>query len=55
LRVVTTKADLNEMTKDLVKTSDLETIVTGIVKKLSSKFESSLEKKINEKNIKNSE
>ena len=34
LRDVTTKDDLNEMTKDLVKTSDLENIVTGIVKKL---------------------
>jgi hypothetical protein len=44
--------DLNEMTKDLVKTSDLENIVTGIVKKLFSKFESSLEKKMNEKIIK---
>jgi hypothetical protein len=31
LRDVTTKDDLNEMTKDLVKTSDLENIVTGIV------------------------
>jgi hypothetical protein len=40
------------MTKDLVKTSDLENIVTGIVKKLFSKFESSLEKKMNEKIIK---
>jgi hypothetical protein len=38
LRDVTTKDDLNEMTKDLVKTSDLENIVTGIVKKLFSKF-----------------
>ena len=44
LRDVTTKDDLNEMTKDLVKTSDLENIVTGIVKKLFSKFVSSLEK-----------
>ena len=52
LRDVTTKDDLNEMTKDLVKTSDLENIVTGIVKKLFSKFESSLEKKMNEKIIK---
>jgi regulator of replication initiation timing len=40
------------MTKDLVKTSDLENIVTGIVKKLFSKFVSSLEKKMNEKIIK---
>jgi hypothetical protein len=55
LRDVTTKDDLNEMTKDLDKTSDLENIVTGIVKKLFSKFESSLEKKMNEKNHKNSE
>jgi hypothetical protein len=45
LRDATTKDDLTEMTKDLVKTSDLENIVTGIVKKLFSKFESSLEKK----------
>ena len=52
LRDVTTKDDLNEMTKALVKTSDLENIVTGIVKKLFSKFESSLEKKMNEKIIK---
>ena len=52
LRDVTTKDDLNEMTKDLVKTSDLENIVTGIVKKLFSKFESLLEKKMNEKIIK---
>jgi hypothetical protein len=33
LRDVTKKDDLNEMTKDLVKTSDLENIVTCIVKK----------------------
>jgi hypothetical protein len=38
LRDVATKDDLNEMTKDLVKTSDLENIVTGIVKKLFSKL-----------------
>jgi hypothetical protein len=31
LRDVATKDDLNEMTKDLVKTSDLENIVTGIL------------------------
>ena len=49
LREVTTKEDLNEVTKDLVKTSDLEDLVIGIVKKLFSKFESSLEKKMNEK------
>ena len=48
LRDVATKDDLNEMTKDLLKTSDLENIFTGIVKKLFSKFEPSLEKKMNE-------
>ncbi|VDI70287.1 Hypothetical predicted protein [Mytilus galloprovincialis] len=31
LRDVTTKDDLNEVTKDLVKTADLENMVTGIV------------------------
>lgn len=49
LRDVTTKSDLNEVTKDLVKTVDLENMVTGIVKKLFSKFESTLEKKMNDK------
>ncbi|CAC5360146.1 unnamed protein product [Mytilus coruscus] len=49
LRDVTTKDDLNEVTKDLVKTSELEDIVSGIVKKLFIKFESSLEKKMNDK------
>lgn len=49
LRDVTTKYDLDKVTKDLVKTSDLEDMVTGIVRKLFSKFESSLEKKLNEK------
>lgn len=49
LRDLTTKQDLDEVTKDLVKTSDLENMVTGIVKKLFSKFESTMEKKINEK------
>lgn len=33
LRDVTTKDDLNEVTKDLVKTADLENMVAGIVKK----------------------
>lgn len=49
LKDITTKDDLNEVTKDLVKTSDLEMLVTTIVKKLFSKFESSLEKKMNDK------
>ncbi|VDI46270.1 Hypothetical predicted protein [Mytilus galloprovincialis] len=49
LRDVTTKEHLIDVTKDLVKTSDLENLVTGIVKKLFSKFESSLEKKLNDK------
>ncbi|CAG2191578.1 unnamed protein product [Mytilus edulis] len=49
LRDVTTKDDLNEVTKDLVKTADLENMVTGIVKKLFSKFESTLDKKMNER------
>ena len=49
LKELTTKDDLEEVTKDLVKTSDLEILVTGIVKKLFSKFESSLEKKMNDK------
>ena len=49
LRDLTTKDDLNEVTKDLVKQSDLENFVNDIVKKLFSKFESSLEKKLNDK------
>ena len=49
LKDVTTKDDLNEVTKDLVKTADLENMVTGIVKKLFSKFESTLDKKMNER------
>ncbi|CAG2233066.1 unnamed protein product [Mytilus edulis] len=49
LRDVTTKDDLNEVTKDLVKTADLENMVTGIVKNLFSKFESTLDKKMNER------
>ena len=49
LRDITTKEDLNEVTKDLVKVTDLENVVTGIVKKLFSKFESALEKKMNDK------
>ena len=49
LRDVTTKDDLDKVTKDLVRTSDLEEMVTGIVKKLFSKFESTLEKKLNDK------
>lgn len=49
LRDVTTKDDLDKVTRDLVKTSDLEEMVTGIVKKLFSKFESTMEKKLNEK------
>ncbi|CAC5421788.1 unnamed protein product [Mytilus coruscus] len=43
LRDVPTKDDLVDITKDLVKTSDLENLVTGIVKELFYKFESSLE------------
>ena len=46
LRDVTTKDDLNEMTKALPR---LLNIVAGIVKKLICKFESLLEKKMNEK------
>ncbi|CAG2253791.1 unnamed protein product [Mytilus edulis] len=49
LKDVTTKDDLNEVTKDLVKTADLENMVTGIVKNLFSKFESTLDKKMNER------
>ncbi|CAC5403218.1 unnamed protein product [Mytilus coruscus] len=49
LRDVTTKDDLNEVTKDLVKTADLENMVTGIVKKLFSKLESTLDKEMNER------
>ncbi|CAG2257503.1 unnamed protein product [Mytilus edulis] len=49
LKDVTTKQHLIDVTKDLVKTSDLENLVTGIVKKMFSKFESSLEKRLNDK------
>ena len=36
--------DLNEATKDLVKSTELETLVTVIVNKLLNNFESKLEK-----------
>ena len=45
LQGITKKDDLDTVTKDLVRTHDLETIVTSIVNKLIQKFESSMEKK----------
>ena len=47
LQGITKKDDLDTVTKDLVRTHDLETIVTSIVNKLIQKFESSMEKKMN--------
>lgn len=45
LQGVTKITDLNEATKDLVKSTELETLVTVIVDKLLNNFESKLEKK----------
>lgn len=45
------KIDLENATKDLVKSSDLEVIVTTIVKNLFKEFTSSIETKIDKKSI----
>jgi ABC-type phosphate transport system auxiliary subunit len=46
---VTNITDLNEATKDLVKSTELETLVTVIVNKLLNNFESKLETKFETK------
>jgi ABC-type phosphate transport system auxiliary subunit len=46
---VTKITDLNEATKDLVKSTELETLVTVIVNKLLNNFESKLETKFETK------
>ena len=46
---ITRKEDLDKATKDLFRTSDLEAIVTVIVKNLLKEFETSIETKIEEK------
>lgn len=47
LQGITKKSDLDILTKDLVRTHDLEIVVTNIVNKLLQRFESSIDKKIN--------
>lgn len=49
LQSVTKIEDLNEATKDLVKTKELETVVTNIVNKLWANFQQVLEEKIEAK------
>jgi deoxyribodipyrimidine photolyase len=49
LQGVTKITDLNEATKDLVKSTELETLVTVIVNKLLNNFESKLETKFETK------
>ncbi|CAG2193378.1 unnamed protein product [Mytilus edulis] len=49
LEGVTRREDLDRVTKDLIKTSDLEQVVTLIVKKLMNEFEITVQKKIDEK------
>ena len=49
LQGVTKITDLNETTKDLVKSTELETLVTVIVNKLLNNFESKLEIKFETK------
>ncbi|CAC5420132.1 unnamed protein product [Mytilus coruscus] len=46
---ITIKDDLDILTKDLVRTHDLEIIVTFIVTKLFQRFESTMDKKLNTK------
>ncbi|CAG2205448.1 unnamed protein product [Mytilus edulis] len=47
LKGVTKKDDFDMFTKDLVRTHDLEIVVTTIVNKLFQRFESTMDKKIN--------
>ncbi|XP_071149410.1 uncharacterized protein [Mytilus edulis] len=49
LQGITKKDDLDILTKDLVRTHDLEIIVTSIVTKLFQRFESTMDKKLNTK------
>ena len=49
LEGVTRKEDLDRVTKDLIKVSDLEQLVTVIVKKLMNEFETNIQRKIDEK------
>ncbi|CAC5399162.1 unnamed protein product [Mytilus coruscus] len=49
LEGVTRREDLDRVTKDMIKTSDLEQVVTLIVKKLMNEFEITVQKKIDEK------
>ena len=45
LEAVTRREDLDKVTKDLIKASDLEAIVTVIVKNLMTEFENRLRQK----------
>ena len=49
LEGVTRKKDLDETTKDLIRTSDLENIVSTIVYNLIEEFQKSVNKRIEEK------
>ncbi|CAG2247336.1 unnamed protein product [Mytilus edulis] len=49
LQGITKTDDLDILTKDLVRTHDLEIIVTSIVTKLFQRFESTMDKKLNTK------
>ena len=49
LQGLTKREDLDRATKDLVTTSDLDIMVTAIVRKLLQQFESSMDKKVHAK------
>ena len=49
LQNLTSKQDLDRVTKDLIKTNDIEQLVSSIVKKLINEFKQSIESEMEER------